>query len=88
MWSVDGMLPILGWRLHYGDGSTFTNLDGEWEQAPSENVQVLEYLHDTTYRTLVYGVDEYRLTPAHACKFGKWMDLPDFEALVDRVVRG
>jgi hypothetical protein len=88
VWSVDGMLPVLGWRLYYGDGSTFSHLDGEWEQAPHGDVQVLEYLHAEPYRTLVYGEDEYRLTSAHSRKFGKWMDEAAFYALVDQVTRG
>jgi hypothetical protein len=88
VWTVDGMMPVLGWRLHYGDGSIFTHLDGAWEVAPSENVQILEYLHEAPYRTLAYGHDEYRLTPDSAVKFGNWMDLAAFEAMVERVSRG
>jgi hypothetical protein len=51
-------------------------------------VQILEYLHEAPYRTLAYGHDEYRLTPDSAVKFGNWMDLAAFEAMVERVSRG
>ena len=29
------------WRIYYGDGSTFSSEDGSWEQAPSDDVQVV-----------------------------------------------
>lgn len=86
---IEGTLPVVGWRLYYGDGSVVSHLDCSWADAPSENVQVLEQLHDPApYRTLTYGDDEYRLTPDSEVKFGAWMDAADFEALVDRVLRG
>lgn len=75
-------LPVLGWRLVYGDGSTFSSDDGSWDDAPSTNVQVLEYLHEPPYRTFTYGEDEYRLTPDHSPKFGAWMEESAFHALV------
>ena len=77
-------LPVIGWRITYGDGSTFTDVDGSWDDAPDQNVQILEYLHEPPYRTFEYGIDEYRLTPESAPKFGKWMVLKEFEALVAR----
>jgi hypothetical protein len=82
------MMPVVGWRLWYGDGTTFDSGQGSWDQAPAQNVQVLEYLHEPPYRTLSYGEDEYRLTPESAPKWGKWMDEAAFHALVAEVVNG
>lgn len=35
----------LKWKLYYGDGYTFSDQDGEWEDAPSLNVQALVTEH-------------------------------------------
>lgn len=75
-------LPVIGWRITYGDGSTFTSDNGSWDDAPGKNVQILVHLHEPPYRTFEYGLDEYRLTPDSEPKFGKWMVLEEFEALV------
>lgn len=29
------------WKLYYGDGTTFCDADGSWEEAPSRNAQAL-----------------------------------------------
>lgn len=80
------MLPVIGWRLWYGDGTIVSSDQSSWDAAPDQNVQVLEWLHEPPYRTLCYGEDEYRLTPDATPKFGRWMELSAFEQLVDRVV--
>lgn len=87
MWN-DSWLPIQGWCLYYGDGSTFSHLNGSWDEAPISGVQVLKYLHSEPYQTLTYGEDEYRLTAEHSVKFGEWMDDAAFYALIERVTRG
>lgn len=79
-------LPIVGWRLWYGDYQTFSHTDGSWDQAPSSNVQVLQYLHEPPYNTLTYGEDEYRLTPDASVKLGAWMGEQEFDALIKVVL--
>lgn len=32
---------IIAWKIFYGDGSTFSSKDGEWEDAPTTNIQVV-----------------------------------------------
>lgn len=36
------------WRIYYGDGSTFDSNDGTWEEAPSENVQIVSLYEATS----------------------------------------
>lgn len=80
------LLPIIGWRIYYGDGSVFTSADGSWDDAPSEDVQILEYVHAEPYHTLCLGEDEYFLTPDSSVKYGKWADTAWFESLRESVV--
>lgn len=75
-------LPVIGWRIIYGDGSVYSSDDGTWDDAPSNDVQILEYLHEPPYRTFTYAEDEYQLTPEHSKKFGAWMEEGAFYALV------
>lgn len=78
-------LPILGWRLYYSDGSSFSHEDGSWSDAPSIDVQVLEVLHEPPYRTLSHGDDEYRLPGEADVKFGRWADFETYEGIVRAV---
>ena len=32
---------VIGWKIWYGDGSTFFSKQGTWESAPNQDVQVL-----------------------------------------------
>jgi len=32
------------WKIYYSDGSTFTNLDGDWESSPAWRVQAIIFL--------------------------------------------
>lgn len=42
------------WKLYYGDGSTFSDSDGSWEDAPARNVQALV----TDHKDVGYEVNE------------------------------
>jgi len=42
------------WKLYYGDGTTFCDEDGAWEDAPSRNVQALV----TDHKDVGYEVNE------------------------------
>lgn len=84
---MSGELPIRGWRLWYSDGSTFSSFDGTWEEAPSNDVQVLEILQKPKpYRTLNYGIDEYKLPNNDLVKLGAWMQEDAFYALIKKVL--
>lgn len=75
------MMRVLGWRLWYGDGSTYSNRDGSWADAPADNVQALELAHEPPYRTLVYGIDTYELEGEPAVKDGRSLPDAEWEAL-------
>lgn len=49
----------MDWKIHYGDGSTFSSDDGRWEDAPGYNVQAIPVADDVTGRTVEYGWDYY-----------------------------
>ena len=40
------MIKIIGWKLWYGNGTTFSSLQGSWEKAPDQDVQVLMIYYD------------------------------------------
>lgn len=77
-------LPVIGWCLYYSDGSTFTNEQGDWDSAPSDDVQILKVLHEPPYRTFTYGYDTYQLTPESSVKLGRYMNEEAFYALVEK----
>ncbi len=82
-----------GWAIHYADGSVYTDEDGTWPQAPSEGVQVLilrhgEDEHGRTIKTVVTGVDEYRLPGRETVKYGSFMQPESaYDEIRERAVR-
>jgi hypothetical protein len=79
-------LPVVGWRLYYSDGSTFTSADGSWADAPASDVQILVVFHGDGYRTFSHGDDFYFMPGKGAVKVGAWMDFDEYEALVARAL--
>lgn len=70
---------VEGWAIYYADGSVYTNEDGTWTEAPSEEVQVLILRHGEDgygrpIKTVVTGVDEYRLSGRKTVKYGSLME--------------
>ena len=77
------------WVIFYADGSTFSDLDGEWKSAPDEGVQgVVKLLgedeHGRKLRQIYDGSDwygffkpdnEFSITNTHKLK-GKWVRKP------------
>ncbi len=68
-----------GWRIWYAGGSTFDSSQGTWAQAPDDGVQVLMLYHGhdehrRPLRTLITGVDEYRLPGRKTVKRGTLME--------------
>ena len=43
------------WIIIYGDGTTYSSLQGTWTSAPATNVQVIVYLDPDTGWTLRHG---------------------------------
>jgi hypothetical protein len=73
---------VVRWRIYYPD-SVWDSADGPWDDAPSDNVQIVMLYHEPEpYRTVMMGEDEFRLTPNSSVKYGKWMDDAEYEALV------
>ena len=77
------MLPIKSWRIYYADGSTFSNLDGTWAQAPPFGVQAVVYYHTRPYKTIDGGENNgdvyvWNGEDSHpdyqGIKMGLWMD--------------
>lgn len=76
-----------GWRLYYGDGSTFDSADGSWDEAPVGNVQVLMlYLEPPLYRNQVVAADEYYLPGGSSAKYGLAISDEGFYRIQDRAV--
>jgi hypothetical protein len=70
---------VLLWRIYYGDGSHVCSEDTDWEDAPSDNVQVvlafrLSPRGDRLWCDLDTGDDEYRLEGHKQVKRGAWCD--------------
>lgn len=72
------------WCLWYGDGTTVTDQDAAWDDAPGDDVQALA-VWDAAGPTVTYGVDAYALPGVGAAKAGRWMPDPAWEALRRRV---
>ena len=77
------MLPIKAWRIYYADGSTFSNKDGSWAEAPPFGVQCIVWYHDPApFKTIhaerndeaiyVWQGDDHEKHPE--VKMGMWMD--------------
>jgi hypothetical protein len=53
------------WRIYYADGSTFDNIEGEWEDAPGDGVIAVVVTNPEYGRWVFQGCDFY-LKPEHA----------------------
>lgn len=84
---MDNLMPILRWAIWYGDGTVFRSEDGAWSSAPTENVQLVWLYHEPPYRTLITGLDEYRLPGETDVKYGAWMDFDAYQSLVEWSMR-
>ena len=47
------------WKIYYGDGTTFSDQDGTWEDAPLDNVQAVAVYNETWGRRVFYGTEFY-----------------------------
>lgn len=52
-------MPRPKWRIYYGDGSTFSNLEGTPEDAPCVNVMCAAYYDEDNRRRLAHSADYY-----------------------------
>lgn len=70
---------LVGWKIWYSDGSTFSSAQGKWEDAPIDDIQILMRYYDNGKREIVQGVDIYFIEEFHGdearklkwIKFGK-----------------
>ena len=53
------MQQLIDWKIYYGDGSVFTNLDGEPQDAPCGNVQRIAYYDADGRRKFCHDKDYY-----------------------------
>jgi hypothetical protein len=79
--------PIVNWRLWYSDGSSVASWESSWEDAPTDDIQLLILHHDAEHCTIIMGEDEYYLPGETAVKYGKWMDTGAYDALVEWVLQ-
>lgn len=56
----------LQWRIYYGDGSTFDNTQGEPDESPALNVQVITIIDPDVGRLLLHRYDFYWYDFDHA----------------------
>jgi hypothetical protein len=69
----------LEWRIYYGDGTTFSSLDGETEDAPALNVQAIVQLDKQVGRHIVSRRDFY------IYRDGEWYGV-DWFGLLDHLM--
>lgn len=69
---TDGMR----WRIYYGDGSTYSDVDGSPEQSSHFNVQVIVVRDQDVGRRLIFGHAWY------VFKDYLWFGIDDTEALI------
>lgn len=53
------MIDTVEWRIYYGDGSTYDNLSGPVEDAPSRDVQVIVLADELVGRSMWHSKDYY-----------------------------
>ena len=93
------MSSLLGWRIYYDNGTTFSSVDGTWNEAPGDGVQVVVEYYDDESREVHLARDYYifdegktygtnRLEPwlhkHNIVKFGRWSANGSFAQLVKR----
>jgi hypothetical protein len=70
MYTKGGYLEMMKWRVYYGDGSTFSNEDGDPSEAPALNVQIIIVRDDDPHSQLGrYAVHKFDFY---------WWDDPDW----------
>lgn len=58
------------WRIYYGDGSTYSNLDGSPFDAPTTNAQGVVHYDAAVGRKIVHRCDVYWYSQAEDCWYG------------------
>ena len=92
------MSALLGWKIWYDNGSAFSSLDGTWEDAPSDGVQVVvefypegeKYYHSRNYFILdngkAYGTNDINpfLRKQGTVKSGRWTSDDYFRDILNK----
>ena len=53
------------WKIYYGDGTTFSSIDGEPQEAPCGNVMRVAYYDEDNRRRQCHGTDYYIYTDGY-----------------------
>lgn len=93
------MAKLISWKIWYDNGGTFSSLNGDWKDAPSDGVQVVvEYYDDGTKKIHIerdyyilddgkaYGTNNINpfLRKCGIIKFGRWSSDDKFKELVQK----
>jgi hypothetical protein len=76
------LLPVIGWKIWYGDGSICHSGMCSWADAPREGVQVTRLYHGGRYSTIADGSDEYTLPGETETKLGEEIDLDVYAGIL------
>lgn len=50
---------MLDWKIHYADGTTFSDKDGTWEDAPQDNLVAVPVRDGLHGRVVLHGLDYF-----------------------------
>ena len=73
-------MAIIGWKIFYSDGSTFSSRQGTWAEAPANNVQIIimyqDLRDDPKSHKAIRGRDYYDFDGEKFYKSDTAADLP------------
>lgn len=78
---------IIAFNIHYTDGTTFSDVDGTWDDAPNTNVAAIEVWHDIytadnlNLRHIWFGAKNYKLPGYKSVKVAAATDKPGVRRL-------
>jgi len=72
------------WKIYYGDGSTFSNEDGEPSLAPTTNVQVVVCQPWVWQEGDLFGLYDYLMQPGlKVVKFGRTIESSKYQEIAN-----
>ena len=89
------------WRLYYDDGTTFSDEDGKWDDAPMDGVQGVVITDKETGRKVIQAKDFYfmkddsinftddlnpLLRQLKFIKFGRWMPNKEWKGTLKKMI--
>jgi hypothetical protein len=69
-------MKVIAWRIYYGDGSTYSSLDGGWKQSSPVNVQAVVVFYAETYHNFDNDgvLQQYNYRRVHHSQEYYWME--------------